>query len=51
MPSLLKETDFLRIITFSEPQPRVRSARPLGEAAELIRAAGKFPENKVNQRM
>lgn len=50
VPSLHKETDFLGIIPFSEPQPRVGSARPLGEAAKLIRAAGKFPENKLENR-
>lgn len=33
-----KETDFLWIIAFSEPQPRVGCARPLGQAAKLIRA-------------
>lgn len=42
--SLQKETNFLRVVTLSEPQPRVRCARPFGE-----RAAGSFQENKLGE--
>lgn len=44
VPSLMKETEFLWVITILEPQPRVRSARRSGKV--YLRPVGRFLKNK-----
>lgn len=44
VPSLMKETEFLWVITILEPQPRVRSVRRSGKV--YLRPVGRFLKNK-----